>query len=150
MKQTVIKIGRNMGRCMKGALLCCMFLSLCLLCGCGGKKTDAGGNAVIQSEWEFAESTINGSTLNVEDDSAAMKEFTADVTPTFECSDDMHCVFTLNGKYHDGTVTEEGTGRYRIDFYDKYKSFLVEIVGERMTFRNEKGNVSLVFKIKQD
>ena len=109
---------------MKGALLCCMFLTLCLLCGCGGKKTDAGGNAVIQSEWEFAESTINGSTLNG--------------------------VFTLNGKFHDGTVKEEGACRYRIDFYDKYKSFLVEIVGERMTFRNEKGNVSLVFKIKQD
>ena len=96
------------------------------------------------------ESSINGSTLNVENDSAAMKEFTEDVTPTFECSDDMHCVFTLNGKLHDGTVTEEGTGRYRIDFYDNYKSFLVEIIGERMTLRNEKGNVSLVFKVKQD
>ena len=127
-----------------------MILVLCLLCGCGGKMTDANGNAVIQSDWEFAESTINGSTLNVENDSAVMKEFMADVTPTFECSDDMHCVFTLNGKFHDGTVKEEGAGRYRIDFYDNYKAFLVEIAGERMTFRNEKGNVSLVFKVKQD
>ena len=139
-----------MGKRMKGALLCCMLFTLCFLCGCGGKKTDEAGNAVIQSDWEFAESTINGSTLNVENDSDAMKEFTADVTPTFECSDDMHCVFTLNGKFHDGTVTEESTGRYRIDFYDNYKSFLVEIVGNCMTFRNEKGNVSLVFKVKQD
>ena len=127
-----------------------MILVLCLLCGCGGKMTDANGNAVIQSDWEYVESTVNGNTLNVENDSTAMKEFMADVTPTFECSDDMHCVFTLNGKFHDGTVKEEGTCRYRIDFYDNYKAFLVEIVGERMTFRNEKGNVSLVFKVKQD
>ena len=120
-----------------------------LLCGCGDKKNESG-NASIHSDWELVEYTINGQTENVEDDSFALKLFTADAMPAFSCPEGFRCEFSLNKKTHRGILTEEGNDKYRIDFGDSYKPFLAEITGDRLTLKNEKGNISIVFKVRQD
>ena len=78
-----------------------------LLCGCGDKKNESG-NASIHSDWELVEYTINGQTENVEDDSFALKLFTADAMPAFSCPEGFRCEFSLNKKTHRGILTEEG------------------------------------------
>ena len=81
---------------------------------------------------------------------SALKLFTADAMPAFSCPEGFRCEFSLNKKTHRGILTEEGNDKYRIDFSDSYKPFLAEITGDRLTLKNEKGNISIVFKVRQD
>lgn len=120
---------------------------LLMLCGCEGHRVDENGNAVITSNWKYIESTVNGNTVNYENESPLVKIFVAPASPEFKSSNGVDCVFSINKRKHTGTMTEQD-GKYIIDFDDSYKNMIAEIDGDLLTLRSENGNVEVVFRAK--
>ena len=123
------------------SIVMALLMVVSMLTACATKET------TITSKWVVTEYEVNGKVTNVENDNWLLRLTAKDVEPQFVCKDGVNCTFSLNGKDHQGTLTEQDGG-YRIDFNDTYKSFNASISGDRLELVNEAGTVRIEFKQK--
>ncbi|MGN0553634.1 MAG: hypothetical protein ACI4I1_09635 [Oscillospiraceae bacterium] len=113
-----------------------LIMVLCCLCSCGEAKT-----ADITSSWKLESMTLNGKT-----DSDTLLSLDPKA-PKFSCKDGKNVIFSLNGKTHNGTLTESG-GVYFIDYDDTYKTMEARISGDKLIIKlKDSDKMELVFKL---
>lgn len=124
---------------MKKLILAAVLITvLCCLCSCG----NSAKNADITSEWKIEQMTVNGKTV-----SGASLQLDS-VAPKFSCKDGKNVTFTLNGKTHNGIVTENN-GVYLIDFDDSAKDMEARIGNGRLVMKiKDSDTIELIFKLK--
>lgn len=124
---------------MKKLILAAVLITVfCCLCSCG----NSAKNADITSEWKIEQMTVNGKTV-----SGASLQLDS-VAPEFSCKDGKNVTFTLNGKTHNGTVTENN-GVYLIDFDDSAKDMEARIRNGRLVMKiKDSDTIELIFKLK--
>lgn len=106
-------------------------------CACG--ETAA---ADITSPWVIEQMTVNGKKFDYTLIPIDAK------SPAFTCSDGKNLTFSLNGKTHNGTLTESG-GVYTIEFDDSAKDMEARIANNKLTLKSkDSDNIELVFKLK--
>lgn len=115
-----------------------ILIMLCCLCSCG----NAAKNADITSEWKIEQMTVNGKTV-----SGASLQLDSN-GPKFSCKDGKNVTFALNGKTHNGTVTENN-GVYLIAFDDSAKEMEARIGNGRLVMKiKDSDTIELIFKLK--
>ena len=115
-----------------------VLVMLCCLCSCG----NAAKNADIASEWKIEQMTVNGKTV-----SGASLQLDSN-GPKFSCKDGKNVTFALNGKTHNGTVTENN-GVYLIAFDDSAKEMEARIGNGRLVMKiKDSDTIELIFKLK--
>lgn len=114
-----------------------LIMVLCAFCACG--ETAA---VDITSPWVIEQMTVNGKKFDytlIPIDSKS---------PAFSCSDGKNLTLSLNGKTHNGTLTESG-GVYKIEFDDSAKDMEARIANNKLTLKTKDyDNIDLVFKLK--
>lgn len=109
---------------------------ICAFCACGGAVAD------ITSSWVIEQMTVNGKKFDytlIPIDTKA---------PAFSCSDGKNLTFSLNGKKHNGTLTESG-GVYTVEFDDSAKDMEARIENNKLILKTkDSDNIELVFKLK--
>ncbi|MBR5420646.1 MAG: hypothetical protein IK115_05815 [Lachnospiraceae bacterium] len=120
----------------------CIFISACLLGGCGKSRDDGAETpAILTSDWELVEYTVKGSTTKAEELDPEVRA----IAPAFRCEDGTNCVVSNNGKDHPGTITKEND-QYVIRFDDTDEIMNAQISGKTLTMVNGKGTVTFVFR----
>lgn len=115
-----------------------LFMVLCCLCSCGEKTQTPD----ITSSWKIESMTVNGKTT-----SDALLSIDPK-SPKISCKDGKKLTFSMNGKTHNGIVTESG-GVYSIDFDDTTKSMEARISGDKLILKiKDSDKMELVFKLK--
>lgn len=113
-----------------------MITALCCLCSCGEPEA-----ADITSSWKIESMTVNGKT-----DSGALLSVDPKA-PKFSCKDGKNITFSMNGKTHNGTLTESG-GVYTINFDDTAKPMEARISGDKLILKMKyTDKMELVFKL---
>lgn len=118
------------------AMLVCAML-LCV--GCSDKKNDKiKGDERFTYDWYMYSLTGDkGTTYSSQGDPYAAK---------FESSDGESCVFTNNGKPHNGTLTKIEGNRYNLVFDDSKAHVEAEISDDTLTIDFSNGKIVVVFK----
>lgn len=115
-----------------------ILIMLCCLCSCGNSPK----TAYITSEWKIEQMTVNGKTM-----ADALLQLDSNA-PKFSCTDGKNVTFTLNGKTHNGTVTEN-SGVYLIAFNDSAKEMEARIENSKLVMKiKDSDTIELVFKLK--
>lgn len=123
-------------------------LSVLLLCSFLGCAKQNVGAPTFTSDWELSQITTNGTTNYYEDESFLVKVVTNSKNPKFKSSDGYNCVFTMNGKDHAGTLSEQN-GMYKITYSDTSKPMYAKIDGDKLYLTNENNTFEIVFRAKK-
>ncbi|MGN1305013.1 MAG: lipocalin family protein [Oscillospiraceae bacterium] len=110
---------------------------LCCLCACGEKTPPD-----ITSKWKLYEMTTAEKSTKFDVLPAGS------LAPKFSSKDGKSFTFSLNGKTHTGTLTENN-GVYTLDFDDTTKTMEATISGDTLTLRIVGvDKIKMVFKAK--
>lgn len=120
----------------KHIVLCLvMILTMLVFTGCGSKEEK--GDKRFTYDWKIYSIESNGKTTYIEAHTI--------YGPKFSSSDGVTCVFSNNGKDHNGTLTKLDEDLYSLEFEDSKADTKVEISEDTMTLTiNDK--MVLVFK----
>ena len=133
-----------------------MLLAGCLMFGCEAEKpavqypNDAAGapaeaesadDAAITAKWTLVEFTTQSGTTKYEE----LSEEDQKAAPAFRTEDGKTCVFSLDGKDHNGTITEKD-GTFVITYDDTDKTMIATIKGNEMTIVNDEGTLTFIFR----
>ncbi|MBR4544035.1 MAG: hypothetical protein IKO53_07480 [Lachnospiraceae bacterium] len=119
---------------------------MCMLCACGS-KVDENGNALITSDWELVEYTVNGTRTVTAETEWYVKLFTIGMEPEFSTKDGSTCTFSVGGKSHNGTITFDGS-EYTIDYDDSQKDMFATIDGDELRIYTANGKLEFIFEAK--
>ena len=120
-------------------LVCCVLCMVLGLCACGDKKSS---DAAITSTWKVTEITTNGETRRAEDFTSDAK----DILPAITCNDESSCVFSVNGKSHNGKLEKISDNHYTIIYDDTDVTMDAQINGKVLTVESSNGTVKVVFE----
>jgi len=131
-----------------------MMLAGLLLFGCGDKdaavqsgndaaatEAENADDAAITAKWTLVEFTTESGTTKYED----LSEADQAISPKFRTEDGKTCVFSLEGKDHNGTITEKD-GTYVIAYDDTDRTMIATIKGKEMTIVNDTGTLTIIFR----
>jgi len=142
-----------MGMRKKQTILILMTAVICLvfaMTGCGSAQAvslDESGNAPITSAWKLVQFTVNGKVTKMADEPWWVKVMLNDKNPKFSSSDGVKCVFSNNGKSHEGQMTLED-GVYNIAFGNAEASMEAVISGKTLVITSKNGTLEFVFETK--
>lgn len=112
-------------------------LTICFIIAMSASRT----YEPITSNWELVEYTVNGKTTKVIDEAEDNPN-----SPSFVCKGNNSCVVSVNGKDHEGYMTESAKGKYKITFDDTDQGMTATIKGHKLTLENDKKTVEIIFE----
>ena len=104
--------------------------------GCGSTKDN--GDKRFTYDWKISSMTNRTDTIYFSENEP--------LAPEFSSSDGISCVFTNNGKSHNGTIEKKEEDIYTIKFEDSNALMEAEISEDTLTITINDGAMILVFK----